>query len=217
MLTRGFVWLALSSFASGPSTHVPAPSDATEVLDMRVQLNDVPTHVQELHIRSSLRESLAFYRNLLGSKHIEFELPQGRLLGAPLNGRFVTVQLLTTSLRETRARISEADLNAHPASGESVALPPYSQVLSRIGSREGLPSSRTVLARAPSDLERVAAFFRESLRSNGYELHEQSQVQTREAAGVMQRYGGRGGAVDIVLVPRDGATLICAVLAESAP
>lgn len=188
---------------------IPAPLDSTPVsFDREMIVNDIPTHVREWRLNLGLDESADFYRRYLGEHHVEFNVTRGVVLAAPRAQRFVTVELQSLTARQTRARVSEANLSDAGHGASVVPLPPDAKLLTRVGTRDGDSSTQSLMANSPMGLGPNADFFERRLTTLGFRLTDRHVVSADGRQGEIMAFNGPGRSVDIVMTRERGLTWI---------
>ncbi len=200
------------------STDVPAPINAAPgSIDQELIVNAVPTHVREWRLSLGLDESADFYRRYLGEHHVEFKAPHGIILAAPRAQRFVTVELQSLSARQTRARVSEANINAASPGSGVVPLPPDVTVLTRVGSRDGKLQTQTLIASSPTGLAPNADFFKRRLTTFGLRLSDRQTINGSGRQGEIMAFSAGARSIDIVMTREHGRTWISVMSKEPRP
>lgn len=191
---------------------VSAPVDSTPTaFDRQLIVNDVPTHIREWRLNLGMDESADFYRRYLGEHHVEFKVDRGMVLAAPRAQRFVTVELQSVGARQTRARVSEANLSDVGTGTSGVPLPPDSKILTRIGSRDTESITTSIMASSPAGLGPNADFFKRRLSPLGLRLTDDHVVDAQGRKGEILAFTGPNRTVEVVLTRERGLTWISVV------
>ena len=200
--------ILFAAVAYGP-VEIPAPLDSRPgAFDQELMVNAVPTHVREWVLDMGLESSADFYRRYLGEHHVEFRVGRGMILAAPRSRRFVTVELQSVTAQQTRARVSEADINAASLGSGVVPLPTDAKVLTRVGSHDGRLRTQTVVASSPVGLAPNVDFFNRKLTAIGLTLADRQSVAAAERQGEIMTFSGTNRTVDIVMTRDQGRTWI---------
>lgn len=197
---------ASSGWAGWPELPLP-PGSRAESIGEQIRLNGVPMRMQRVLSDAKPNTVIQFYREALGARRTEEELPDGLLFAQGRGDHFVTVRVkvLGPSFTETLVSVSDAR-GAKNAANRPLGfpIPAETQVLSDMESTDaGKVSRQLVLMNNHSILTNIASITK-ALQERGYEL--QSGDTQNAKSGRVLMFGGANREARLVVVRKDGAS-----------
>jgi hypothetical protein len=206
-------WLALTallwasaSWAGWPE--IPSPPNARiENIGDHVRLNGVPMRMQRVLSNDKAANIIAFYRQALGSKHAEENMPDGRLLAQGRGDYFLTVRVkaLGPSYTETLVSVSDARA-AKNAAGRALGfqLPSRSQLVSDMESTDDGKVSRQLVFLNDLPINTNVDFLTKTLQARGYK--PQTEGYRSNASEHVLMFGGTRREARLVVVRKAGVS-----------
>jgi hypothetical protein len=206
-------WLALITllwtsavWADWPEIPSP-PNSRIESIGDQVRLNGIPMRMQRVLTTGNTADIIRFYRKALGPKHVEENLPDGRLLAQGRGDHFLTVRIkaLGPSLTESLVSISDARA-AQNAAGRPLGfqLPSRTQLVSDMESTDDGKVSRQLVFLNDHSVDANVDFITETLQGRGYK--PQPDGVRNSASERVLMFGGAQREARLVVVRKDGTS-----------
>jgi len=188
--------LALLLLLAAPArawTTVEAPPLATlEWVAQDMVYNGVPTCIQMFRSKAAPQEVLAYYRQRWtdGGKqsYVENQLGPWKTISRAVGDIFVTVQVRPAG-RGSEGYLSQRPVKTppRPILGQGFPLPPGSEVVNDILSRDGDRQGRTLLAFNQMSVDANAAYFRGTLGKDGWTVASEGRARNGGRQMVLQK------------------------------
>lgn len=219
--------LAPSVALSQPTAlpELPTPKSATWLwLAANMRMNGAPMQIREVDAPLDAEATTEFYREWFRQNadrnglFAENPTPVGALLGAEVDGKYVTVEILPAAPKRTVARVSAMDMKQAKRPNTLAKDVPRmmgSEVLQVQESDDGLKTNRTIILQNNHSPESNTLFYREQLIAHGWQKLRDEAIRP----GVQRTLMMRKGAVDAQFhVTRDGdRTTVVATYTDGAP
>ncbi len=188
----GLLLLLGAAPAQAWTTVEEPPLASLEWVAQDMVYNGVPMRIQFFRSKAAPPEVLAHYRQRWtdgGRRHyVENNLGPWKVISRALNDYFVTVQVRPAAAG-TEGYLSQRPLKAppRPVLGQGFPLPPGSEVVNDILSRDDNRQGRTLLAFNPLPVEANATFFRNSLTGEGWTMASEGNARNGGRQMVLQK------------------------------
>lgn len=191
------------------------PAASLEWVAEDMVYNGVPMRIQFFRSKVAPGEVLAHYRQRWSDgarrQYVENRLGPWKVISRAVGAFFITVQVRPASGGGAEGYLAQRPLaaKARPVLGQGVALPPGSEVVNDILSRDAHRPARTLLAFNGLSTDANAAFFRERYAREGWTIASDAKGQGGVRQMVLQRDGEE---MSLALSFRNGKTALGATL-----
>jgi hypothetical protein len=197
------------------TTVEPPPQASLEWVAQDMVFNGIGMRVQFFRSKLAPAEVLAYYRQQWTEggrrNYVENNFGPWKMISHGAGEYLVTVQVRPAGNGNSEGYLSQRPLKTPPrlALGQGFVLPPGSEVVNDIQSRDGDRQGRTLLAFNSLAVDANAAFFRSSLEREGWSLVSEGRAKNGGRQLVMRHASDE---LSLAMTAKGGRTAVGATL-----